>query len=208
MTDKPDKARLKPKKPSRNKSAIRIPISLHFYAVKIVTIILAVFIIKIYIQSIFKDYIYDQCDSRLENAVDSTKSLSQALPLQLNTSDGNADDTIRAHLLQSIATSDNLSNQANIALYTLDKKTGKFTVLWPNAYYSVSYTNTSIRVINKVIDEGGYESLNKTQTIDLDGSIVYYRTVGFAPKKETEPQDPNNPEYIKTVWGTGYILEV
>ena len=190
MTDKPDKARLKPKKPSRNKSAIRIPISLHFYAVEIVIIILAVFIINIYIQSIFKDYIYDQCDSRLENAVDSTKSLSQALPLQLNTSDGNADDTIRAHLLQSIATSDNLSNQANIALYTLDKKTGKFTVLWPNAYYSVSYTNTSIRVINKVIDEGGYESLNKTQTIDLDGSIVYYRTVGFK-SKEPDPVDPD-----------------
>ena len=46
MTEKPDKARLKPKKPSRNKAAIRIPISLHFYAVEIVIIILAVFIIN------------------------------------------------------------------------------------------------------------------------------------------------------------------
>ena len=194
MTDKPDKARLKPKKPSRNKSAIRIPISLHFYAVEIVIIILAVFIINIYIQSIFKDYIDDQCNSRLDNAVESTVNLTSAFALQLDNTYENADDSIRAYLLNSIATSDNLSNQANIALYTLDKKTGKFTVLWPNAYYSVSYTNTSMRVINKVIEEGGYESFNKTQTIDLDGSIVYYRTVGFAPKKETEPQDPNNPD--------------
>lgn len=194
MTEKPDKARLKPKKPSKNKSAIRIPISLHFFAVEIVIIILAVFIINIYIQSSFKDYIDNQCNSRLDNAVESTVNLTSAFALQLDNTYENADDSIRAYLLNSIATSDNLSNQANIALYTLDKKTGKFTVLWPNAYYSVSYTNTSMRVINKVIEEGGYESFNKTQTIDLDGSIVYYRTVGFAPKKETEPQDPNNPD--------------
>ena len=74
MTDKPDKARLKPKKPSRNKSAIRIPISLHFYAVEIVIIILAVFIINIYIQSSFKDYIDIQCNNRLDKAVESTPS--------------------------------------------------------------------------------------------------------------------------------------
>ena len=168
MTEKPDKARLKQKKPSKNKSAIRIPISLHFFAVEIVIIVLAVFIINIYIQSIFKDYIDEQCNSRLDNAVESTVNLSSAFTLQLDTSYANADDSIRAYLLNSIATSDNLSNQANIALYTLDKNTGKFTVLWPNAYYSVSYTNTSMRVINKVIEEGGYENLNKTQTIDLD----------------------------------------
>ena len=194
MTEKPDKARLKPKKPSRNKAAIRIPISLHFYAVEIVIIILAVFIINIYIQSIFKDYIADQCNSRLDKAVESTIGLTQAFTLQLDSSEENTDDTIRAYLLNSIATSDNLSNQANIALYTFDKKTGKFTVLWPNAYYSVSYTNTSIRVISKVIEDGGYESLNKTQTLDLDGNLVYYRTVGFNFKyapKETDPNAPN-----------------
>ena len=190
MTDKPDKARLKPKKPSKNKSAIRIPISLHFYAVEIVIIILAVFIINIYIQSSFKDYINIQCNSRLDKAVDSTKNLTQTYPLQLDSSVENKDDAIRGYLLNSIATSDNLSNQANIALYTLDKDTGKFTVLWPNAYYSVSYTNTSIRVISKVIEGHGYEDLNKTQTLDLEGNIVYYRTVGFKPK-EPDPKDIN-----------------
>ena len=105
MTEKPDKARLKPKKPSRNKAAIRIPISLHFYAVEIVIIILAVFIINIYIQSIFKDYIADQCNSRLDKAVESTIGLTQAFTLQLDSSEENTDDTIRAYLLNSIATS-------------------------------------------------------------------------------------------------------
>ena len=193
MTDKPDKARLKPKKPSRNKSAIRIPISLHFYAVEIVIIILAVFIINIYIQSSFKDYIDIQCNNRLDKAVESTMSLTHTFTLQIDSSEENTDDIIRAYLLNSIATSDNLSNQANIALYTLDKNTGKFTVLWPNAYYSVSYTNTSIRVISKVIEEGGYESLNKTQTLDLDGNLVYYRTVGFNSKYAPKDTDPNDP---------------
>ena len=193
MTEKPDKARLKPKKPSRNKAAIRIPISLHFYAVEIVIIILAVFIINIYIQSSFKDYINIQCNNRLDKAVESTMSLTHTFTLQLDSSEENTDDIIRAYLLNSIATSDNLSNQANIALYTLDKNTGKFTVLWPNAYYSVSYTNTSIRVISKVIEEGGYESLNKTQTLDLDGNLVYYRTVGFNSKYAPKDTDPNDP---------------
>ena len=87
MTDKPVQARLKAKKPSRNKSAIRIPISLHFYAVEIVVIILAVFIINIYIQSIFKDYIQDQCNSRLDKAVESTVSLTHAFTLQLDPDD-------------------------------------------------------------------------------------------------------------------------
>ncbi|MBQ1743945.1 MAG: hypothetical protein II046_03245, partial [Clostridiales bacterium] len=113
MTEKPDKARLKPKKPSRNKAAIRIPISLHFYAVEIVIIILAVFIINIYIQSSFKDYINIQCNNRLDKAVESTMSLTHTFTLQLDSSEENTDDIIRAYLLNSIATSDNLSNQAN-----------------------------------------------------------------------------------------------
>ena len=192
MTDKPVQSRLKAKKPSRNKSAIRIPISLHFYAVEIVVIILAVFIINIYIQSIFRDYIKDQCNSRLDKAVESTVSLTHAFTLQLDPDEENTDAAVREYLLSSIATSDNLSNQASIALYTLDKDTGNFTVLWPNAYYSVSYTNTSKKVIGKVIEENGYEAFNKTQTVDIDGSIVYYRTVGFTTKAETkDPMDPD-----------------
>ena len=65
MTEKPAQVRSKSNKPSRNKSAIRIPISLHFYAVEIV-IILVVFIINIYIQSIVNNYIADQCNNRLK----------------------------------------------------------------------------------------------------------------------------------------------
>ena len=214
MTDKPVQARLKAKKPAKNKSAIRIPISLHFYAVEIVIIILAVFIVNIYIQSIFKDYISDQCNSRLDKAVESTVSLTQTFTLQLDPDSEDKDAQIRDYLLNSIATSDNLSNQASIALYTLDEKTGNFTVLWPNAYYSVSYTNTSKRVISKVIEEGGYEAFNKTQTIDIDGSIIYYRTVGFKPK-ESDPKlrddldiqlsDTNTQEAIADLFSNYYL---
>ena len=214
MTDKPVQARLKAKKPAKNKSAIRIPISLHFYAVEIVIIILAVFIVNIYIQSIFKDYISDQCNSRLDKAVESTVSLTQTFTLQLDPDSEDKDAQIRDYLLNSIATSDNLSNQASIALYTLDEKTGNFTVLWPNAYYSVSYTNTSKKVISKVIEEGGYEAFNKTQTIDIDGSIIYYRTVGFKPK-ESDPKlrddldvqlsDTNTQEAIADLFSNYYL---
>ena len=188
MTDKPVQARSKAKKPSRNKSAIRIPISLHFFAVEIVVIILAVFIVNIYIQSIVKDYIYKECDDRLSAAVESTQSLTQTFRLELDASEDKTEQNIREYLLKSVATSDTLSSQATIALYTLDERTGKFYVLWPN--YSKSYANRANRVIAQVVEEKGYETLNKTQETDFDGNLIYYRTIGFK-LADPAPDEPN-----------------
>lgn len=179
MTDKPDQSRLKTKKPTRNKSAIRIPISLHFYAVEIVVIILVVFIINIYIQSIVKNYIENECNARLDIAVNSTQNFADAFTSQITASDERTEENIRAYLTNTIVTSADLSNQASIALYTFDEKTGKHLVLWPTAYYSTSYANNANNVISQVIEEEGYKTLNKTQTLDIDGNIIYYRTLKF-----------------------------
>ncbi len=196
MTEKPAQVRSKSKKPSRNKSAIRIPISLHFYAVEIVVIILVVFIINIYIQSIVNNYIADQCNNRLEVAVSSTHTVANAFQLQLDASDERTEDAIRSYLINSVATSDELSTQANIALYYLNKDTGKFTVLWPTAY-STSYIRNATNIISKVVEEDGYKDLNKTQTLDMDGNIIYYRSVGFKPKTTEDPNNPNTPPDTK-----------
>ena len=179
MTDKPDQSRLKTKKPTRNKSAIRIPISLHFYAVEIVVIILVVFIINIYIQSIVKNYIENECNARLDIAVNSTQNFADAFTSQITASDERTEENIRAYLTNTIVTSADLSNQASIALYTFDEKNGKHLVLWPTAYYSTSYANNANNVISQVIEEEGYKTLNKTQTLDIDGNIIYYRTLKF-----------------------------
>ena len=179
MSDKPDQARLKTKKPSRNKSAIRIPISLHFYAVEIVVIILVVFIINIYIQSIVKNYIENECNSRLDTAVNSTQNFADAFTSQVKDSDEINEDNIRTYLTNTIVTSADLSNQASIALYTYNERTGYNILLWPTAYYSTSYANSARKVIEQVIDKEGYKTLNKTQTVDIDGNIIYYRTLKF-----------------------------
>ena len=181
MAEKPDQARSKSKKPSRNKAAIRVPISLHFYAVEIVVIILIVFIINIYIQSIVKNYIANECNSRLDIAVNSTQNFAQAFSSQISASDERSPENIRAYLINSVVTSADLSNQASIALYTLDERTGDYILLWPTAQYSQSYANYASNVVSNVIDAGGYrrDLLNKTQTLDLDGNIIYYRTIGF-----------------------------
>lgn len=197
MTEKPAQVRSKSKKPSRNKSAIRIPISLHFYAVEIVVIILVVFIINIYIQSIVNNYIADQCNNRLEVAVSSTHTVANAFQLQLDASNERTEDAIRSYLINSVATSDELSTQANIALYYLNKDTGKFTVLWPTAY-STSYIRNATNIISKVIEEDGYKDLNKTQTLDMDGNIIYYRSVGFKPKTTEDPNNLNTPPDTKS----------
>lgn len=197
MTEKPAQVRSKSKKPSRNKSAIRIPISLHFYAVEIVVIILVVFIINIYIQSIVNNYIADQCNNRLEVAVSSTHTVANAFQLQLDASNERTEDAIRSYLINSVATSDELSTQANIALYYLNKDTGKFTVLWPTAY-STSYIRNATNIISKVVEEDGYKDLNKTQTLDMDGNIIYYRSVGFKPKTTEDPNNLNTPPDTKS----------
>ena len=189
MTEKTAQVKSRSKKPSRNKSAIRIPISLHFYAVEIVVIILVVFIINIYVQSIVNNYIADQCDNRLEVAVSSTRNVAKAFQLQIDASEERTEDAIRSYLINSVATSDELSTQANIALYYLDKDTGKFSVLWPTAY-STSYIRNATNIISRVVESEGYNELNKTQTLDMDGNIIYYRSVGFKSKTSEEPDAP------------------
>ena len=179
MSEKPDQARLKSKKPTINKSAIRIPISLHFYAVEIIVIILVVFIINIYIQSIVKNYIANECNSRLDIAVNSTQNFADAFTSQIGAADDLTEQNIRTYLTNTLVTSADLSNQASIALYTYDERTGRQIVLWPTAYYSTSYFNNANKVIDLVIKEEGYKTLNKTQTIDIDGNIIYYRTLKF-----------------------------
>ena len=192
MSDKPEQSRLKTKKPSRNKSAIRIPISLHFYAVEIVVIILIVFIINIYIQSIVKNYIANECNQRLDIAVNSTQNFAQAFSSQISVTDERSEENIRAYLVNSVVTSADLSNQASIALYTLDKDTGDFILLWPTAYYSASYANSASNVVSQVISERGYEDITNTQTTEIDGNLIYYRTLTIEYKSTRI--DDNNPD--------------
>lgn len=179
MADKPDQTRLKTKKPFKNKSAIRIPISLHFYAVEIVVIILAAFIMDIYIQSLVQSFISQECTARLDEAVASTKSFFENFKLQVDESDERTEENIRAYLINSISTTDNLSTQANIALYYYDEETDKFLVLWPTAYNSSTLASTATKVIGTMFDEHGSENMGKTQTIDIDGDIFYCRSVQF-----------------------------
>ncbi|MBQ6016868.1 MAG: HAMP domain-containing histidine kinase [Clostridiales bacterium] len=189
MTDKPDQPRSKTKKPSKNKAAIRIPISLHFYAVEIVIIILVVFIINFYIQSIVKNYIANECNSRLDTAVNSTQEFANAFSSQISASEEKTEENIRAILVDSIVSSADLSNQATIALYTLDKDTGNYILLWPTAQYSASYANMASNVVSHVVEAQGYSEFNKTQTIDIDGSIIYYRSVQFVYSQKVSDVD-------------------
>ena len=200
MTDKPDQARLKRKRPSRNKSAIRIPISLHFYAVEIVVIVLIVFIFNIYIQSMVDKFISNECNSRIDNAFNSTQNLATILGESLDASDINSPESIRESLYNSIVTSADLSNQATITLYTItDKEPDKYLLIYPNAQNSQSYVNNADKVLSKVFEEGGYkkEFLNRTQTIELDGNKYYYRCMLTTYMKKTyEEQIVDNKTVI------------
>ena len=179
MTDRSNQTRLKSKKFIRNKSAIRIPISLHFYAVEIVVIVLVVFIMNIYVQSIVKNYIASECNDRLDIAVKSTRNFASAFQQQVNNSPDKNEENISYYLYNTIASSADLSNQASVALYHLNEETGEYIVLWPTAQYSYSYANSAKNVVGNVIENKGYVDLNVTQTLDLDDTLIYYRTLRF-----------------------------
>ena len=166
------------KRPVRNKSAIRIPISLHFFVAEILVILVVVGTMYFYIQSIVSSYIEHECEERLETAVSSCLNFNEAFRTQIDLSDDRSNENIQAYLLNSIASAADLSNQASIALYTYEEGfPDSMQLLWPSPDYSVSYYNSTCGVINAVIAEGGHRKIGSTEKIEIDGSYIYYRSL-------------------------------
>ena len=134
---------------------------------------------NIYVQSIVKNYIASECNDRLDIAVKSTRNFASAFQQQVNNSPDKNEENISYYLYNTIASSADLSNQASIALYHLNEETGEYIVLWPTAQYSYSYANSAKNVVGNVIENKGYVDLNVTQTLDLDDTLIYYRTLRF-----------------------------
>lgn len=176
MADSTKKTNKKPQ--VRSKSSLRVPISMHFYALQIVAILLVIFIINFYVQSIVKNYIAQECKARIETAVSSTQNFTIAFRNELDKNYNRTTEDIQDFLMKSIRTAD-LSNQASIALYTYDEKTNNCFLMWPTSDYNVSYANSASNVVKQVVEEGGYNNFRDTQTTEISGNLVYYRSVGF-----------------------------
>ena len=80
----------------RNKSAIRIPISLHFFVASILLIVVVVGTMYFYIQSIVASYIENECEARLETAVSSCLNFNEAFRTQIDLEDDRSDENIQA----------------------------------------------------------------------------------------------------------------
>ena len=163
---------------ARNKSEFRVPIALHFYALQIVAILLVIFIINFYVQSIVKNYIAQECKARIETAVSSTQNFTIAFRTEYDKYKEKNEEVIEDFLMKSIRTAD-LSNQASIALYTYDAKTNKCNLMWPTAEYNTNYAKSASAVVNQVVEDHGYSNLRETQTASINGNLIYYRSVGF-----------------------------
>ena len=160
----------KRRKQVRSKSAIRIPISMHFYALQIVAILLVIFIINFYVQSIVKNYIAQECRARIETAVSSTQNFTIAFQTEIDKYTEKSEEVIHDFLMKSIRTAD-LSNQASIALYTYDAKTNKCLLMWPTSDYNINYANSASNVVKQVVEERGYNNFRDTQMEAMAMSI-------------------------------------
>jgi len=169
----------------KNKGALRIPIALHFFASQLILILIVLSTVYFYVQSIVSNYIYTECEARLDVAVASCQNFAQAFRTHIDESGKASDDNIRTYLLNSIASAADLSNQANISLFTNESSDGgAYTLLWPNSQYSVSYVNATSEIIDAVIESGGINTLNTTQTLNIGGNIIYYRVLGIEYSSE------------------------
>ena len=82
----------KAKRYTRNRSAIRIPISLHFFVASILVIFVVVGTMYFYIQSIVASYIESECEARLETAVSSCLNFNEAFRTQIDLEDDRSDE--------------------------------------------------------------------------------------------------------------------
>lgn len=166
------------RKQIRSKSTIRVPIALHFYALQIVAILLVIFIMNFYVQSIVKNYIAQECSARIKTAVSSTQNFTIAFRTEYDKYKEKSEEVIEDFLMKSIRTAD-LSNQASIALYTYDAKTNRCNLMWPTSEYNTNYAKSASAVVNQVVAEHGYSNLKEIQTTNISGNLIYYRSVGF-----------------------------
>lgn len=192
----------KKKVPARNKQMIRVPIAMHFYALQIVAILLVIFIINFYVQSIVKNYIAQECKARIATAVSSTNNFAIAFQNEIDKKEERTEEDIQDFLMKAIRTSD-LSNQASLALYTYDETTNRCLLMWPTSDYNISYANSASNVVYQVVSENGHRNQRDTQTTNINGNLVYYRSVGFSYKSGNNQEKQLEGYYLLVYVNSG-----
>jgi len=164
---------------------IRIPIALHFYSCLILVILLFALTIAIYISIILDSYIQVECTKRIQNAANSCQTFAAALKSSVDKESFETEKDFQEYLLNSIASSADISTDATIALYKLNDD-GQHELIWPTNTFSVTSVNNAKDLISKIEEDGNLDSSTEIKNTIVNESQVYYRILGveYSPSKD------------------------
>ena len=168
------------------KHNIKLPIALHLYATFLIVILMMALSLLFISRNIISTYITQECNKRIDNAVKSCQSLAETFTSTELDINNITDSDVGNSLLNAIVSSADISNEATIALiYTNEDSENTYNLLWPTMSYSISSYNATNHVLSEITTNNGITVAGENQTINIDGSIYFYRMLGieFSPEK-------------------------
>lgn len=181
------------------KKKIKIPIALHFYSA--FTVIILFFFTSTYLVSnqINMTQIKNECARRIDNAINSCQSFSEAFREAAEHSDQVYDEeAFRDDLLKKIVTSTEISNDASIVLFYENDylENDTFNIVWPSQSYSYSSNKRVYPVLKEIIEVDGINTNKTLKEITIDNSVVYYRFVSLHYAQDTTNSLMTDEYYI------------
>lgn len=165
---------------------IKLPIAIHLYATFLIVILMMALSLLFISRNIISTYITQECNKRIDNAVKSCQSLAETFTSTELDINNITDSDVGNSLLNAIVSSADISNEATIALiYTNEDSENTYNLLWPTRSYSISSYNATNHVLSEITTNNGISVTGESQTINIDGSIFFYRMLGieFSPEK-------------------------
>ena len=179
-----------------HKLNFKLPIAIHLYATFLIVILLMALTMLFTTRGILETYIANECTKRIDNAFNSCQSLAQTIRSSEIDIKNISDSDIGNSLLNAIVSSADISNEATIALIYTNSNSEDYFLLWPTQAYSLSSYNNTNHVISEIYSQNGIDERGVTSTINIDGSIYYYRIIDIEYSAEQDVFEHLSNYYI------------
>lgn len=158
---------------------LRSPLALHIYSAFALVILFIFISVSIGINAILNSYVNQECSRRIDNAINSCQSFAIAFRSSLSELDVSNPEQIRSHLLDSIISSTELSNEASIALVSINDLNNpkEYSLVYPSLFYSASNTRLATNILDAITSDGPIDTDKITDTVYIGDINYYYRFV-------------------------------
>ena len=167
-------AKLKSKDPAKYRySLTKLPYAITIFVAMLIIVLVSFGAVTFFYNNFFSYYIKQDCDKRLDNAINSCQNLAVAYQDSMPTDSVVADEYFINSLLHSIVSSADVSTDANIVLFkTVDDDT---EILWPSDAFSYFFNSKTKKITEAIMDDNPVARSNTTYLLSLENTTYYYR---------------------------------